>query len=96
MNTELAKWADNPCTKIRFGLGTSFIQATGSLSLSFFTIESDRRPVVAFAAKKHGYRQYLFQRRGGAPLCDDISILCIRLANAGERALYRGQLVDRP
>jgi hypothetical protein len=74
-----------------------------ALSLSIFTIESDRKPVLAFAAKKHEEANTFFRDEavrnklrwassGGAPLCDDLSILRIRLANAGERALYRGKL----
>jgi hypothetical protein len=70
------------------------------LSLSIFTIEVDRRPVLAFAAKKYEEADAFFRdervrtklraaRSGGVPLCDDLSILRIRLANSDERARYR-------
>ena len=71
-----------------------------TLSLSIFTIEADRRPVLAFAAKKHEEAEVFFRDErvrtklksatsGGVPLCDDLSTLRIRLANAGERARSR-------
>jgi hypothetical protein len=73
---------------------------TEALSLSIFTIQSDRKPVLAFAAKKHEDAEAFFRNEavrtklrsastGGVPLCDDLSILRIRLANAEERARYR-------
>jgi hypothetical protein len=77
------------------------------LSLSIFTVESDRKPVLAFAAKKHEDADAFFRdervrtklrlaNSGGVPLCDDLSILRIRLANAGERSLYREKLAVQP
>jgi hypothetical protein len=81
---------------------------TDALSLSIFTIESDRKPVAAFAAKKHTEADAFFRHEslrtklrlasfGGIPLCDDLSTLRIRLANAEERACYRRQqLVEWP
>jgi hypothetical protein len=70
------------------------------LSLSIFTIEADRKPVLAFAAKKYEEADALFRderlrtklrslKTGGVPLCDGLSILRIRLANADERARHR-------
>jgi hypothetical protein len=70
------------------------------LSLSIFTIEVDRKPVLAFAAKKFEEADTFFRdarvrtklrsvSSGGVPLCDDHTILRIRLANADERARYR-------
>jgi hypothetical protein len=78
---------------------------TDALSLSIFTIESDRKPVLAFAAKKHEEADTFFRDEalrtklrlassGGVRLCDDLSILRIRLANPEERARYRGRLSD--
>jgi hypothetical protein len=78
---------------------------TDALSLSIFTIESDRKPVLAFVAKKHEEADTFFRGEalrtklrlassGGVPLCDDLSILRIRLANAEERARFRAQLVE--
>jgi hypothetical protein len=73
------------------------------LSLSIFTIEADRKPVLAFAAKKHEEADVFFRdervraklksaRSGGVSLCDDLSTLRIRLANAAERVRYRGKM----
>ena len=70
------------------------------LSLSIFTIEVDRRPVLAFAAKKYEEADAFFRDErvrtklrsassAGVSLCDDLSILRIRLANSDERARYR-------
>jgi hypothetical protein len=70
------------------------------LSLSIFTIEADRKPMLAFAATKFEEADTFFRDErvrtklrsassGGVPLCDDYTILRIRLANAGERARYR-------
>jgi hypothetical protein len=70
------------------------------LSLSIFTIEADRKPVLAFAAKKFEEADTFFRDErvrtklrstssGGVPLCDDYTILRIRLANADERARHR-------
>jgi hypothetical protein len=80
---------------------------TETLSLSIFTIESDRKPILAFAAKKHDEANVFFRDEAvrtklrsassnGVPLCDDLSILRIRLANADERARYREQMAERP
>jgi hypothetical protein len=76
------------------------------LSLSIFTIEVDRKPVLAFAAKKYEEADAFFRDErvrtklrsassAGVPLCDDLSILRIRLANADERARYRGKVVAK-
>jgi hypothetical protein len=72
------------------------------LSLSIFTIEADRKPVLAFAAKKyHEAEAFLTDERvrtklgsvqsGGIPLCDHYSILRIRLAHPDERTRYHEQ-----
>jgi hypothetical protein len=69
------------------------------LSLSIFTIEADRKPILAFAAKRYEDAETFFRDErlrtklrsaslGGRALCDDLSILRIRLANAGERVRY--------
>jgi hypothetical protein len=72
------------------------------LSLSVFTIETDRKPILAFAARK-AYEAEAFcadervrsklksVRLGGAPLCDDYSILRVRLAHSDERARYHAE-----
>jgi hypothetical protein len=78
-----------------------------TLSLSIFTIEADRKPVLAFAAKKHheaeafcADERVLTKLRsatsGGVPLCDDHSILRVRLATSDERARYHGRTKNRP
>jgi hypothetical protein len=72
----------------------------GELSLSIFTIEADRKPIMAFAAKKHQDAEVFFgdervrvrlqlSTSGGKPVLDDRSILRVRIANAAERAVYR-------
>jgi hypothetical protein len=77
-----------------------------SLSLSIFTIEADRKPVFAFAAKKYEDAEAFFRdervrtklrsaNSAGVPLCDDLTILRLRLANAGERARYRDRATTR-
>jgi hypothetical protein len=77
------------------------------LSLSIFTIEADRKPVLAFAAKKHheaeafcADERVLTKLRsassGGVPLCDDLSILGVRLATSDERARYHDRTKNRP
>jgi hypothetical protein len=79
----------------------------GPLSLSIFTIEADRKPVLAFAANKFEEADAFFRdervrtklrsaNSGGVPLCDDFTILRIRLANADERARYREKVEARP
>jgi hypothetical protein len=68
-------------------------------SLSIFTIEADRKPVLAIAAKKHQevdvfcadekVRNKLKSlRSGGVQLCDNYSILRVRLARSNERTRY--------
>jgi hypothetical protein len=69
------------------------------LSLSIFTLEADRKPVLAFRCKTYSEAETIgFDERlraklstvksGGIPLCDDLAILRIRLANPDERNLY--------
>jgi hypothetical protein len=69
------------------------------LSLSIFTIEADRKPIVAFAAKRHQDAEIFFANErvrarlqlttsDGVPILDDRSILRVRIANATERARY--------
>jgi hypothetical protein len=80
---------------------------TEDFSLSIFTIEADLKPLLAFAAKRHEETEAFFRderlrtklrsaNAGGAPLCDEYSILRFRLANASERACYRERLAARP
>jgi len=77
-----------------------------ALSLSIFTIEADRKPLVAFAVKKYEEAEIFFRdervrtrlrsaRCNGVPLCDDLTILRIRLANGEERARYRAKMAGR-
>jgi hypothetical protein len=78
-----------------------------TLSLTIFTIEADRKPVLAFAVKKHheaeafcADERVLTKLRsvklGGVPLCDDKSILLVRLATSDERARYHERTKYRP
>jgi hypothetical protein len=70
------------------------------LSLSIFTIEADRKPILAFAAKKYDEAEMFFRDEGlraklrltisgGVALCDELTILRLRLANAAERDRFR-------
>ncbi len=76
------------------------------LSISIFTLEADRKPVLAFAAKKHheaeAFRadertlmKLMSVRSGGVQVCDEHSILRVRLAHPDERARYREQAASR-
>jgi hypothetical protein len=76
-----------------------------ALSLSIFTIEFDRQPVVAFACRKHSEAEeicadervrakFRLITSGGKPLCDDFSIPRVRLARADERAIYNEKKSD--
>jgi hypothetical protein len=76
------------------------------LSLSIFTVEADRKPLLAFAAKKHQEAEAVCLdqrvrtklksvRSGGVPVCDDYSILRVRLAKADERARYHERVTER-
>jgi hypothetical protein len=78
-----------------------------TLSLSIFTIEADRKPLLAFAAKKHHDAEAFCTdervltklrsaRSSGVPLCDDNSILLVRLATSDERARYHERTKYRP
>ena len=78
-----------------------------TLSLSIFTIEADRKPILAFAARKHQDAEAFCAdervrtklrsvRSNGVPLCDDYSILRVRLAKPDERARYHDRTKNRP
>jgi hypothetical protein len=77
-----------------------------TFSLSIFTIEADRKPILAFAAKKHQEAEAFYADErvltklrsvssGGVPLCDDHSILHVRLATSDERARYHERTKQR-
>jgi hypothetical protein len=77
-----------------------------TLSLSIFAIEADRKPLLAFAAKKHqdaeafcADERVLTKLRSakssGVPLCNDKSILRVRLASSDERARYHDRTKNR-
>ena len=70
------------------------------LSLTNFTVEADRRPLVVFAARLHEEAFAFFEsanfrdrlrmaKSDGKPLLDDLTILRLRLANASERERFR-------
>jgi len=72
------------------------------LSFSIFTIEADSKPLVAFATRKYQEAEAFCAdervrtkltsvRSGGVPLCDDCSILRVRLAKPDERTRYHDQ-----
>jgi hypothetical protein len=77
-----------------------------TLSLSIFTIEADSKPLLAFAAKKHQeavafcadervLAKLRSVRSGGVPLCNDYSILRVRLATSEERGRYHARTKQR-
>jgi hypothetical protein len=77
-----------------------------TLSLSIFTIEADSKPVLAFGAKKYQEAEaFCADERvrtkltsvslEGIPLCDDHSILRVRLATSEERARYHDRTKQR-
>jgi hypothetical protein len=75
-------------------------RATEAFSFSIFTIEADRRPILALAAKKHqAAEDFCADERvraklrsiGSGRLCDEHSILRVRLATADERLRYHEQ-----
>jgi hypothetical protein len=73
------------------------------LTLSIFTIEADRKPILAFAAKKHTDAEAFCRDEtvrtklrlaiaGGVALCDELTTLGVRLATPTERARYRERI----
>jgi hypothetical protein len=77
-----------------------------TFSLSIFTIEADRKPFLAFAAKTHQEAEaFCSDERvltklksvssGGIPLCDEHSILRVRLATPDERVRYHDRTKRR-
>ncbi|MCK1539385.1 MULTISPECIES: hypothetical protein [unclassified Bradyrhizobium] len=76
------------------------------LSLSVFTIEVDRKPVIVFSARKYSDAETICAdqrirdklsstRSGGKPLCDELATLGVRLSNAEEKKHYRKQTAAR-
>jgi hypothetical protein len=70
------------------------------LSLSVFTIEVDRKPILTFEAKLYSEAEAILaderlratlcsSKSGGIPLCDDHSILRLRLAHPDEAKRYK-------
>ena len=77
-----------------------------TLSLSIFTIEADSKPLLAFGAKKYQEAEaFCADERvrtkltsvslDGIPLCDDHSILRVRLATSEERGRYHDRTKQR-
>jgi hypothetical protein len=75
-------------------------------SFSIFTIEADRKPLLAFGAKKYQEAEAFCAdervrtklrsvRSGGIPLCNDDSILRVRLATSEERVRYHDRMKQR-
>ena len=76
------------------------------LSRSVFTIEVDRKPVIAFVARKYSEAEAICAdqrirdklssaRSGGKPLCDELATLRVRLSNQDEKQRYREQTAAR-
>jgi len=72
----------------------------GRLSLSVFTIEVDGKPVLAFEARLYSEAEAILAderlratlcalKSGGIPLCDDHSILRLRLAHPDEAKRFQ-------
>jgi hypothetical protein len=72
----------------------------GQLSLSVFTIEVDGKPVLTFEARLYSEAEAIVaderlrttlcaSKSGGVPLCDEHSILRLRLAHSGEAKRYK-------
>jgi hypothetical protein len=72
---------------------------TNPLSLSIFTIEADRRPVLAVQCHRHSEAEAILNDEcirhqlslltsGGKPLCDALSIFRVRLVHPSEREIY--------
>ena len=73
---------------------------TDRLSLSVFTVEVDRKPVLTFEARLYSEAEAILAderlrttlcaaKSGGTPLCVDYSILRLRLAHSDEAKLYK-------
>ena len=69
-------------------------------SLSIFTLEADRKPILCFEAKTHAEAEAVqadqelraalrSMKSGGLPICDDYSIFRVRMARPDERTRYR-------
>lgn len=76
------------------------------LSLSVFTIEVERKPVVAFVARKYSEAEAICAderirtklssaRSGGKPHCDELATLRVRLSSQDEKKRYREQTSAR-
>jgi hypothetical protein len=70
------------------------------LSLSVFTIEVDGKPILTFEAKLYSEAELLLaderlrttlceSKSGGLPLCEDHSILRLRLAHSDEAKRFK-------
>jgi hypothetical protein len=75
-------------------------KVTDRLSLSVFTIEVDGDPILSFEAKLYSEAEAIVaderlrttlcaSKSGGVPLCDDHSILRLRLAHSDEAKRYK-------
>jgi hypothetical protein len=69
-------------------------------SLSIFTLEADRKPILSFEAKTFAEAEVVeadqelraalrSMKSGGLPLCDDYSIFRVRIARPDEATRYR-------
>lgn len=76
------------------------------LSLSIFTLEANRKPILAFAVKRHheaeAFRadervrmKLMSVRSRGAHVCDEHSVFRVRLAHPDERARYHEEAASR-
>jgi hypothetical protein len=74
--------------------------STDPFSLSIFTLEADRTPILCFAARTQAEAEVVqadqqlraalrAMKAGGAPLCDNYSLFRVRIARPAEAARYR-------
>jgi hypothetical protein len=74
--------------------------STDQFSLSIFTLETDRNPILSFAARTQAEAEAVLadqqlraglrsMKAGGAPLCDNYSLFRVRIARPAEAARYR-------
>ena len=74
--------------------------STDPFSLSTFTLEADRNPILSFAARTQAEAEAVqadqqlraalrAMKAGGAPLCDSYTLFRVRIARPAEAARYR-------
>ena len=81
-------------------MGAPVEREKDKLSLSIFVVEADKKPVIAFRCRTYSEAEKIGSderlriklctvKSGGVALCNDLSVLRVRLANSDERNLYK-------